>query len=915
MGYLGRNPAVGTQRMLDSLESQFNGTKTTFDLRYGGNPTYPTLSESLIVSLGGVLQEPGDAYYVSSDKIVFSEPPATGTECWILLYSQYGAAVSSTPALSLQSTGEPMGHENRVHSTISFDNASRTFSIAPNTGDGHASYVIWTKGTKRIITESKSVQIGTATGLYYIYFDAFGELQYRTTYFDWANDTPTAYVYWNAATSSAPFVADERHGIVLDWQTHEYLHRTRGAVIAEGFSISNYTTTGDGSLNSEAQFDVGNGTFFDEDLEVNITHSATPTVGTFTQVLTGNAEIPVFYLSGTTGLWVRDAATEYACKQSATTLQYNSLSGVTWSTTPATDNRYVVSWVVATNEINAPIIAILGQAQYSNIGEAEATRFGDLTLTNFPIVEFRPLWKVIFRTSSGYTNTPNAYIAGVLDLRQLSETGEAGTVVSDHGLLTGLADDDHAQYLHASVDRAGVTANITTTGNITAANLIATGQLQGPANFVIDPAAIGDDTGTVEIKGNLTVQGTTTTINSTTLTVDDKNIVLADGQSTLANIDTAGIDFGSTAVRLRYNYNGGTSSGLSIEGANVGIGRTNPLANLDVQGGAASVIRVGRASSYGDYGKLEFNEGRSYIYSEVETGTAWGDTFLTFGTQSNNVISEKVRITRGGNVGIGTTNPSNKLNVTTSQNASIIARFNDSTSATDSTAFIAIQTGYPTNQDNEGVVKIGARRNGNGNTPHLIFYTANDASTSSERMVITGGTGNVGIGTSDPDAKLHVYRSDETGYALTSDQRSEAEVRITNPSETSNTFSSLHFYNGAGTGGDISLNSIFTGTNYISDFTIKIRAGGGSNDWRERLRIEGSDGDVLPGEDATQDFGSPTKRWANIYSADLQLSNEGSANEVDGTWGAYTIQEGEEALYLINRRSGKKFKFILEEVK
>ncbi len=81
----------------------------------------------------------------------------------------------------------------------------------------------------------------------------------------------------------------------------------------------------------------------------------------------------------------------------------------------------------------------------------------------------------------------------------------------------------------------------------------------------------------------------------------------------------------------------------------------------------------------------------------------------------------------------------------------------------------------------------------------------------------------------------------------------------------------------------------------------------------ERLRIT-STGTVQPGADATQDLGSISKRWANIYSADLQLSNEGSENEVDGTWGNYTIQEGESDLFLINRRNGKKYKFNLTEV-
>ena len=72
-------------------------------------------------------------------------------------------------------------------------------------------------------------------------------------------------------------------------------------------------------------------------------------------------------------------------------------------------------------------------------------------------------------------------------------------------------------------------------------------------------------------------------------------------------------------------------------------------------------------------------------------------------------------------------------------------------------------------------------------------------------------------------------------------------------------------------------------------------------------------GNVLP-SGTTRDLGSSTARWANIYSADLQLSNEGKTNDVDGTWGNYTIQEGESELFLINNRNGKKYKFNLTEV-
>lgn len=579
--YLGRNPAVGTQKMLDSLELQFNGTLTTFDLRYGGVPIYPTLSESLIVSLGGVLQEPGEAFYVSSDRIVFSEAPPAGAECWILLYSQYGASAgSSSSSPVIQATGEPMGFENRTHSTISFNNGTRTFSIAPNTAGGYSSYVIWTKGVKRIVSATQSVQIGTSTGLYYIYFDAFGDLQYKTTYFTWDTETPVAYVYLNASSlpsAVAPFIADERHGVVLDWQTHEYLHRTRGAVIAEGFSISNYTTTGNGNADAHAQFDLGNGTFFDEDLEVNITHSASPTVGTFTQVLTGGAEIPVFYMKGPAGAWLRDSATKYACMQSGTTLQYNSLSAGIWSTTAADNNRYVVSWIVATNDINAPVICILGQSQYTDIGSAEAVKFGNLTLTNFPIIEFRPLWKVIFQTSTGFTNAPNALIANVLDLRQLSETGEAGTVVSDHGLLSGLVDDDHSQYIHTTLTRTGVTAEFNTTGKITTTDNIGVGTASPSVRLDVWN---GQATISARTKANT---GTTLRL-STTDTSNKMELLFDHSTNNYWRIQAVEQDVGYRPLILQN------------DGGNVGIGTINPLTKLDVNGQIST--RVGSSISY-----------------------------------------------------------------------------------------------------------------------------------------------------------------------------------------------------------------------------------------------------------------------------------------------------------------------------
>ena len=73
-------------------------------------------------------------------------------------------------------------------------------------------------------------------------------------------------------------------------------------------------------------------------------------------------------------------------------------------------------------------------------------------------------------------------------------------------------------------------------------------------------------------------------------------------------------------------------------------------------------------------------------------------------------------------------------------------------------------------------------------------------------------------------------------------------------------------------------------------------------------------GDILPKTDNTDDLGSSTRRFANVFTGDLHLSNEGSTNDVDGSWGKWVIQEGEEDLFLINLRNGKTFAFVLKEI-
>ena len=71
---------------------------------------------------------------------------------------------------------------------------------------------------------------------------------------------------------------------------------------------------------------------------------------------------------------------------------------------------------------------------------------------------------------------------------------------------------------------------------------------------------------------------------------------------------------------------------------------------------------------------------------------------------------------------------------------------------------------------------------------------------------------------------------------------------------------------------------------------------------------------VKPDGNNTRSLGTSSNRWSDVFTNDLHLSNKGGANKVDGTWGDWTLQEGEDQVFMINNRNGKKYAMNLTEI-
>ena len=468
-----------------------------------------------------------------------------------------------------------------------------------------------------------------------------------------------------------------------------------------------------------------------------------------------------------------------------------------------------------------------------------------------------------------------------------------------------------------NLDGTNVAGALAVSGSATVDNLSLDGNTitTSSGNLTIDSnggtTTINDN---AIISGNLTVNGTTTTINSTTVSIDDKNFQVATGAADDAAADGAGFTVDSGDGDKTWNFEATGDNWGSSENINLASGKVLKVNNTSILSSTTlgSSVVTSSLTSLGTIG------------TGVWQGTAINDTYLGTIDNANKVSLSALNIDGGTDIGAalvdadeiivddgggGTNRRSDMSRVktyiygamsgdATASSGGAVTLANSGVSAGtvgSSTAIPIITVDAKGRVTNTSTTAVDSTTIANGSAS--VAVASNGPITSTGNHDFTAGidvTGNITVsGTVDGrDVAGDGSKLDGIESGATADQTANEILTL------------IKTVDGAGSGLDAdTLDGISSASFLRSD---------ASDTFTGTLTVSGN---ILPNANGTRDLGASGTRWANVYSSDLDLSNEAKGgNTIDGSWGSYLIEEGEEHLYLTNRRSGKKYKFMLEEV-
>ena len=126
MGLIGRQQSSGAFLKLDDISSQFDGSTTTFNLTIGNQAFFAGNPYTLLVSLGGVIQEPISSFTINQNQINFASAPRAGADFFIVVL----ATTNIDPLRSLTIGTRAGAHQIDLH--------GRSFAVKDRAGNPHS---------------------------------------------------------------------------------------------------------------------------------------------------------------------------------------------------------------------------------------------------------------------------------------------------------------------------------------------------------------------------------------------------------------------------------------------------------------------------------------------------------------------------------------------------------------------------------------------------------------------------------------------------------------------------------------------------------------------------------------------------------------------------------------------------------
>lgn len=422
------------------------------------------------------------------------------------------------------------------------------------------------------------------------------------------------------------------------------------------------------------------------------------------------------------------------------------------------------------------------------------------------------------------------------------------------------------------------------------------------------------------VSGNLTVDGTTTTINSTTLNVDDINITVASGAADAAAANGAGLtvdganatfNYASSGDKWTMNKDLDITGGLYTDGIvniqkadgtfiqTVGTSNNTGYINWESNGwtfytnGPLEALRIGSSEIVAN------EDGRNYNF-RVEGDT---DAHVLFVDASTN------------RVGVSTSAPPVQFTVGGNDGTAEILLWGNNANSTSSRLIFGGQSPYTSeyiqwryNSDNNflyletdttfgvGEVASFGRQYGDvtfndGGASGADFRI--EANTNTHALFLDAGSGQLTVGTSTPKTKAVFSGSSGTGSNLGNadaliTQASLGFITIENVDDTAGVEAGIIFRAKSQYAGAWAIYSKQNG-NYTGDLVFRGRTSSGSAS-AERMRLKGSNGRLGLNED------SPTSLLHLAQPSDdanggLQIRNSGNTSSV------FIYQEGNNTVY------------------